>query len=176
MKGSVSVVSRTFLFLAVLAPLVACLPEGGMLETGTGGTGGTGPINCGGAGGGGGKANWTSVREIVDLTCQGADCHTTGDREPYMIGPAGLLSDTDLYSKLTTYKAKRCQDRVMVKPCAPDESAFYLAQRGLCEGAIGGTIGPLPQMPFGCKPEYYNCTPDDALEGVRQWILNGAPR
>jgi len=28
-------------------------------------------------------------------------------------------------------------------------------------------------MPFGCMDQ---CTPPDYLEGIRQWILNGAPQ
>ena len=62
---------------------------------------------------------------------------------------------------------------MLVKPCEPDESAFYRAQAGPCEG-VGGMA--LAQMPFGCMPEYANCTPADKLEGIRQWIANGAPR
>jgi hypothetical protein len=60
----------------------------------------------------------------------------------------------------------KCGQRLLVKPCAPEESAFYLAQAGLCPD--------VPQMPFGCTPAYDNCTPADKLEGVRQWILKGA--
>ena len=55
---------------------------------------------------------------------------------------------------------------MLVKPCAPEESAFYLAQMGQC--------GDLAQMPFGCDPKYDNCTPAEKLEGLRQWIANGA--
>ena len=51
---------------------------------------------------------------------------------------------------------------MLVKPCAPEESAFYVAQKGTC--------GDVPQMPFGCLPEFDNCTPADKLEGIRQWI------
>jgi hypothetical protein len=170
MKRCSSVLTRTFLILAVLVPIAACLPTGGAVDDGgAGGTGG-GMVSCGGSSGTSTFATWTAVREVVDLTCQGSDCHTQGDREPYMIGMTGLMSDADLYSKLTTYKAVRCMDRVMVKPCAPMESAFYLAQMGMCEGLAGV---PLPKMPFGCV-DY--CTSEEKLEGIRQWIANGAPR
>jgi len=93
----------------------------------------------------------------------------------YGLWLTGPLSDTDLYTKLTTFKSARCMDRVLVKPCAPNESAFYLAQAGLCEGGGGGD-GPLPYMPFGCMPIYDNCTAANLLEGVKQWIAKGAPR
>ena len=83
------------------------------------------------------------------------------------------LSDAELYSKLTTYKPLKCADRVLVKPCAPDDSSFYRALAGTCEG-VGGIA--LAQMPFGCLPQFDSCTPADKLEGIRQWIANGAPR
>ena len=78
------------------------------------------------------------------------------------------LSDADLYNTLTTYKTTKCGQRVLVKPCSPDESAFVIAQAGTC--------GDVLQMPFGCAPQYDNCTSADKLEGIRQWIANGAQR
>ena len=94
-----------------------------------------------------------------------------------MIGPTGDLSDAALYTKLTTYVAPLCGGRRLVKPCAPDDSAFVRAQAGMCEGLAGNALGmPLPYMPFGCEPVNDNCTPADKLEGIRQWIANGAPR
>ena len=179
--SSLTVAGTSFL-LALLAALGGCAPAG-ELPTGAGGTGGGGGsmggmggmVSCGGAPATSAKANWAGVREVVDLTCQGSDCHTQGDREPILFGIAGPLSDSDLYTKLTTYKAARCADRMLVKPCDPDQSAFYLAQAGLCEGGGGGD-GPLPYMPFGCDPKYENCTSAELLEGIRQWIAKGAPR
>jgi hypothetical protein len=138
------------------------------------------PINCGGAAGTSALANWAAVRSIVDgttggqVSCQGADCHTTGDRQPYMIGLTGPLSDDDLYTTLTTFVAPRCGNRVMVKPCDPDGSAFWRAQAGMCEGLP--PMVPLPRMPFGCRPEYDQCTSPDQLDGIRQWIATGASR
>jgi hypothetical protein len=109
------------------------------------------------SGGGSPYANFATIREIVLFKCGGAGCHS-GEREPR------LVDEAKLYSTLTTYVAQRCGNRLLVKPGSPDESAFYLAQKGLC-----GTN--LPQMPLGCVD---NCTPPDYLEGVRQWIANGA--
>jgi len=126
-------------------------------------------VSCGGSSGTSTLATWANVRDVVD-TCSGSDCHES--REPLMVGSGAPLSDAALYTKLTTYKPVKCGSRVMVAPCAPTDSAFYRAQAGMCEGA-GGT--PLPYMPFGCDPAYDNCTPADKLEGVRQWIANGAP-
>lgn len=165
--------------VVLLAALGACVPTASLQDaggTGGGGAAGTGGmVACGGAPATSDKANWAGVREVVDLTCQGADCHAQGDREPILFGLTGPLSDADLYTKLTTFKSARCMGRMMVKPCAPTESAFYLAQAGLCEGGGGGD-GPLPYMPFGCMPIYDNCTAAPLLEGIKQWIAKGAPR
>ena len=139
---------------------------------GSGGSGGSAPVSCGGAGGTGDKATWANVRDILAPDypiggCFGADCHTEGDREPFLFGlNSAPLSDADLYRKLTTYRTVKCGQRLLVNPCSPNQSAFYLAQMGLCE--------ELPQMPFGCEPANDNCTPDAKLEGLRQWIANGA--
>jgi hypothetical protein len=108
------------------------------------------------SGGGSPYANFAAIRDIVSFKCGGSGCH--GEREPR------LVDDAKLYSTLTTYVSQRCGNRLLVKPGSPQESAFYLAQNALC--------GPtLEKMPLGCVD---NCTPSDYLEGVRQWIANGA--
>src|SRR6476620_8164613 len=169
MKGHISIF-RAFLIVVALGTIGACLPEGGKLDPGIGGgTAGTGPISCGGATGTSALATWANVRDVVDNTCFGSDCHTTGDRAPTLLAISSApLSDADLYKTLTTYKTTKCGQRVLVKPCSPDESAFVIAQAGTC--------GDVLQMPFGCLPQYDNCPPADKLEGIRQWIANGAQR
>ena len=77
-------------------------------------------------------------------------------------------NDTTLYNTLTTYKVTKCGGRVLVKPCAPEDSAFYRAQNDPT------TCEMLPQMPFGCGGG--NCTQPDDLEIVREWIAAGAPK
>jgi hypothetical protein len=173
MKASVSLLARTTLFLALFFALAGCP---GAVETGdggspgTGGGSGSGMMACGGTPATSDLATWANVRDVVDNTCHGSDCHTTGERQPYMLATGSApLSDTDLYNKLTTFVADLCGNRMLVKPCAPDESAFYLAQAGMCGGNF-------PFMPFGCNPAYDNCTPADKLEGIRQWIAKGAPK
>jgi hypothetical protein len=168
MKVCVSYLVKTVLVVALLSALTACP---GTIDMGAGGSSGSGMVNCGGASGTSPLATWANVRDVVDNTCFGSDCHTTGDREPYMLATGSApLSDADLYNKLTTYTTTGlCSNRMLVKPCAPDESAFVLAQSGMCGAG-------LPYMPFGCSPAYDNCTPADKLEGIRQWIANGAPR
>jgi hypothetical protein len=177
MIGRISIF-RVFSVLIALGTVGACLPDPGGLPSGSGGTGGgsgrggSGTVSCGGSSGASALATWANVRSIIypDFGgCYGSDCHTQGDREPFLLGLNSTpLDDAVLYDKLTTYKTMKCGKRVLVKPCAPDESAFYLAQVGTCP--------ELPQMPFGCLPENDNCTPADKLEGLRQWIANGAPR
>lgn len=152
--------------------------SGGTASGGSGsggmGTGGSvsasgGAVGSGGGDGMPGLATWANLRDVVDNTCFGSDCHVQGEQEPILLGlSAAPLSDADLYAKLTTYKADMCGNRVLVKPGSPDDSAFYLAQAGKC--------GALPQMPFGCTPAYDNCTPMDKLEGIRQWIAAGATK
>src|SRR5262249_39784306 len=143
--------------LALLCPLAACpgnVDDPGMACVGTT------PTSA--------LATWANVRDVVNNTCFGSDCHTQGDREPFLLGlSAAPLSDAALYQKLTTYKTTKCMQHMLVKPCAPDESAFVLAQAGTC--------ADIPQMPFGCVPAYDNCTAADKLEGIRQWIAAGAP-
>ncbi len=192
MKNRSSLFAAAFVCLAggfaLLVPLGACIPPsdggpgtggtsgGGMSgsagQSGSGGRAGTGgaSVTCGSGGATGGTsvmANWALVREIV-ITCAGADCHA--DREPKLLAPAGQLSDADLYAKLTSHTSAKCGNRVLVNPCAPEESAFYLVQRP--EACGPGTTAK--QMPFGCGEGL--CTSADYLEGVRQWIARGAPR
>lgn len=100
------------------------------------------------------------MHEIVFTLCGGSGCHQPGDTPP------ALLDDAKLYSTLTTFVSKKCGNRVLVKPGSPEDSAFYLAQAGQCGSSLA-------KMPFGCVDQ---CTPPDYLEGIRQWILNGAPK
>ena len=177
MIGHISAFRISLTFVA-LGTLGACLadpgvgPSGAGGSSGTTGAGGTGMVSCGGAPGTSDLATWANVRSIFEGDpvggCYGADCHRQGEREPIMLGSSAPLSDAALYDKLTTYKTTKCGNRVLVKPCAPEQSSFYLAQTGMC--------GDLPQMPFGCLPEFDNCTAADKLEGLRLWIARGAPR
>jgi hypothetical protein len=204
MNGRVTVLAGSLTALALLAPTEACLvdrtptpsgddtggasgragsggaSQGGSKGGGTAGTGAGGKPGAGGAGGSPGSggtsatggtsgsggsssqyANFATVSEIVQAKCGGSGCHD-GDTPPTMLG----ISDAKLYTLLTAYVSTYCGNRVLVKPGSPDQSAFYLAQEGQC----GNT---LPQMPLGCVD---TCTPSDYLDGVRQWIANGAPQ
>jgi len=170
MKVCVSLLARTFLVLALFSAVGACAGNIDSGSPGSGGSSGTGMVACGGSTATSALANWANVRDVVDNTCHGSDCHTKGERALVLLDTGSApLSDTDLYNTLTTFHTDAlCGSRVMVKPCAPMESAFYLAQAGMCDN--------LPYMPFGCSPAYDNCTPADKLEGIRQWIADGARR
>jgi len=131
---------------------------------GASGTGGSGAATAGGTGAAGSSsmespyANFATMTEIVMVKCGGAGCHS-GEMPPT------LVADGTLHGTLTSYVSKLCGNRVLVKPGAPEDSAFYLAQAGLC----GDT---LPKMPLGCVD---TCVPADYVDGVRAWIAGGAP-
>jgi hypothetical protein len=126
----------------------------------SGGAGGGDPGSGGGAGSAQ-PASFATVREIVNATCGGSDCHQPGGTPPAL-----LTDDARLYANLLSFVAKACGGHVLIKPGAPQESAFYLVQTGGCDD-------PSFKMPLGCVDR---CTPPDYLEGVRQWIIQGAPR
>jgi hypothetical protein len=158
-QSSLPVLARTFTFLAVLGGLGAC--AGGLDADPSGAAG----ASCSPAatGGSAGSATWTDVKTVVGFYCGGTGCHNNGQMP-------NLFPDTDtaLYTTLMTYKVTKCGGRVLVKPCAPDDSAFYRAQSDPTKCEM------LPQMPFGCGGG--NCTQPDDLEIVRQWIAAGAPK
>ncbi len=137
---------------------------GGTVGDGTGGTDTGGTSATGGAGGtstgSSPLANFATIHDIVFSTCGGAGCHQPGN-EP----PALLVDDAKLYSTLMTYVSKKCGGRPLVSPGSPDDSAFYLVQSDKCGDGLS-------VMPLGCVDR---CTPSDYLEGVWQWIENGAP-
>jgi hypothetical protein len=135
----------------------------GGTASGSGGQGGT--INLGVDGGGASPyANFSTVQQIVQFKCGGGSCHNSVQNPMFASAP-------DLYTALTTDKAPDCMNYTLVKAGDPTHSAMYLAVAGLCPC--------VPQMPDGCtggdpnNPEY-SCLPPDYIEGLRQWIANGA--
>jgi len=132
---------------------------------GTGGTGGHGSGGVGAscsAAGSSSNGTFAHVKEVITFYCGGTGCHNAGQEPNLFPG-----NDATLYKTLTTYKVSKCGNRVLVKPCAPDDSAFYRVQ------TEPTGCSPLPQMPFGCGQG--SCTDPDDLDGVRQWIASGAP-
>lgn len=134
---------------------------GGTGGFGAGGTGGvgTGGVGTGGTSGGSSElANFATVRQIANLRCGFSDCHATGD---HLV----LMDDANLYTTLTTHTVTKCGGRTLVQPGTPEQSAFWLVMQGLCEA--------LPRMPNGCVD---NCIPQEYIDGVGEWIANGAPQ
>lgn len=188
--SSISIGAFSFSLL-IAASLTGCLPGGGTLDqtdggagsgggsggsaggSGGSGSGGTGSSACGGSSGTSPNANFAFVKTLISNTCAGADCHEQGGNyQPYLIGMSGPFSDAELHMKLTTLTSQKCGGRVLVKPCEPDASAFYLVQK---PGDACGT-GAF-RMPFACidSPDALTrCTLADELEAIRQWIANGA--
>jgi len=161
--SSLSVLARTFALLVVFGGAGAC--AGGLESSpGQGGSGGTaGAVSCAATGGSVGAATFSDVKAVVGFYCGGTTCHNSGQLP-------NLFPDDDatLYATLMTYKVTKCGGRVLVKPCAPQDSAFFRAQ------SDPTTCEMLPQMPYGCGTG--NCTQPDDLEIVRQWIAAGAPK
>ena len=153
-----SVLVRTSALLVV----VGCAPGSSLDPAGHGGAAGVASCSAGGTGGSSSFATWSGVKTVIGFYCGGAGCHNEGQPPNYFPG-----DDATLYRTLTEYKVAKCGGRVLVKPCAPEESAFYLAQ------AEPPMCNPLPRMPFGCGQG--SCTAPEDLEDVRQWIAKGAP-
>ncbi|SRR6266545_3705655 len=166
--SSLPVLARTFAFLVVLGGLGACAGDLGQ-NAGQGGSSGqsgaSGAASCGSAatGGGSGTATWSDLKTVVGFYCGGTGCHNNG-QTPNLFPN----DDATLYRTLTEYKVTKCGGRVLVKPCAPEDSALYRAQTNPT------TCETLPQMPFGCGGG--NCTQPDDLDIVRRWIAGGAPK
>ena len=158
--SSLSVLARTSALLVVLGGVGACA---GGLDSNPGQGGSGGGASCAATGGSAGSATFSDVKTVVGFYCGGSTCHNSGQTP-------NLFPDSDaaLYTTLTTYKVTKCGGRVLVKPCAPEDSAIYRAQ------SDPTTCEMLPQMPFGCGVG--SCTQPDDLEIVRQWIAEGAPK
>ena len=60
------------------------------------------------------------MKTVIGFYCGGAGCHNEGQPPNYFPD-----DDATLYRTLTEYKVTKCGGRVLVKPCAPEESAFY---------------------------------------------------
>jgi len=165
--SSVPVLVRTSALVVVLVGLGACSGElasntgrGG--SSGQSGAGGGASCSAGGTGGSSSFATWSGVKTIIGFYCGGAGCHNEGQPPNYFPD-----NDATLYRTLTEYTVAKCGGRVLIKPCAPEDSAFYRAQ------AEPPMCDLLLRMPFGCGEG--SCTSPEDLEDIRQWIAKGAP-
>jgi len=88
-----------------------------------------------------------------------------GDK-PYVF----IENDQTIYQQLLDTAIERCENRKLLVPGDPDNSALYLVLNGTC-----GSVG---KMPLGCyeQGEYNYCTDHDDRERLRLWILAGAPQ
>jgi hypothetical protein len=77
-------------------------------------------------------------------------------------------NDQQLYTNLTSYVSKACNNTKLVDPCNPAQSALVNILKGPC--------GTAPRMPFGCSADAGDCIPDEYIAAVAQWIAKGAPR
>jgi hypothetical protein len=103
------------------------------------------------------------------MTCAAAPCHGLHGMAP-PTHPLELPTNDDalLYTNLTTYVSKACNNTKLVTPGDPSQSALLKILRGPC--------GMTPRMPYGCTEDAGDCIPDDYIAAVEQWIKNGAVR
>lgn len=103
------------------------------------------------------------------MTCAAAPCHGVGGIAPPG-DPLALPTNDDalLYTNLTSYVSKACNNMPLVTPGAPAQSALL--------SILSGPCGTTPRMPFGCSAEAGDCIPDEYVAAVAQWIADGAPQ
>lgn len=103
------------------------------------------------------------------MTCAAAPCHGLHGMAP-PDHPLELPTNDDalLYTNLTTYVSKACNNTKLVTPGDPSQSALLTILRGPC--------GMTPRMPYGCSADNGDCIPDAYIAAVEHWIANGAPR
>lgn len=103
------------------------------------------------------------------MPCAAAPCHGVNGMappgKPLELPP---MNDQQLYTNLTTYVSKACNNTKLVTPGNPSQSALIKI--------ISGPCGMTPRMPYGCSPDADDCIPDEYIMAVTQWIANGAPR
>lgn len=96
------------------------------------------------------------------------DCHASGGDLPQV-----FRNDDTLYDTLMTKVIARCENRVLVVPGKPEDSALYLV-------LLGESCGTVGQMPTGCyeseDPSINTCAKPEDIEALRLWILAGAPK
>lgn len=95
-------------------------------------------------------------------------CHEEGGDLPQV-----FKNDETLHDTLLTKTIERCENRVLVKPGDPEESALFRVLSGL-------PCGTVSRMPSGCyasdDPDLNSCTVPSDLERIRLWIAAGAPK
>jgi hypothetical protein len=125
----------------------------------------------------GGPSNVTpmtfdELRTFLDTPGKGIascfSCHEAGGCLPQV-----FKNDDTLYDTLMTHMITRCENKLLVVPGDPENSALYRVLHG-------DTCGTVTRMPQGCyasdDPEQNTCITDDVTERLRLWIEMGAPK
>ena len=134
---------------------------------------GNGAASAGGSSAGSSPANvepatWDTIKLVLTGThppCNSSICH--GGNGKVSLG-FPVNDDAQLYTVLTQYVSKACDDMVLVSPGHPEASALVKVLKGPCSDQV-------PRMPNGCTDDAGNCVPDDYIAAVEQWIADGAP-
>ena len=150
--------------------------SGGAATAGSAAASGGSPI-AGAAGsdaGSGVPATFDTVKLVLGggggiMPCSAAPCHgVNGVAPPDRPLELPPMDDSQLYANLTSYVSRACNDKKLVEPGKPDQSALVTILKGPC--------GATPRMPYGCSPEAGDCIPDEYIQAVAAWITAGARR
>jgi hypothetical protein len=154
----------------------------GGLATGGAATGGESPSGGGNGTGGGYPATYATVTNLVGLglngmyiACGNSSCHN-GETQPRMFWESSA-DDALLYQTLTTFAADLCDNKVLVVPNDPENSALLSILRGECDDFVSPPSPPMSsRMPSGCDPDPVtgNCLDEATIGSIEQWIASGA--
>lgn len=132
-------------------------------------------MNSGGSPGAGGGLGSGGAADVAPLAfsvleayltseaCSGSDCH--GQEEPHYAREGG-----DLHQLLTTHVVPRCNNKRLVVPGSPEQSALIDV---LSAEAPLDACAELPRMPYGCID---TCLREEDILGIAAWIRAGAPK
>ncbi|WP_044966549.1 MULTISPECIES: hypothetical protein [Sorangium] len=98
----------------------------------------------------------------MEAHCSDATCHN-GEAQPT------LLDDETLYATLTSHISEACGNIPVVTPGDPARSALVKIIKEPC--------GDAGRMPRGCNPApgpEYTCLPQEYIDAIEQWVLDGA--
>jgi hypothetical protein len=103
------------------------------------------------------------------MPCFAAPCHGVNGMAP-PDHPLELpqSNDAQLFTNLTSYVSKACNNTKLVTPGNPAQSALVTILKGAC--------GATPRMPYGCSEQAGDCIPADYIAALSKWIADGAKR
>jgi hypothetical protein len=110
-----------------------------------------------------GAMTWTQIQTMLSGTCAGLACHTNGDA----LGGLADLDDYDLgYDELVNAAAECSGTSFGVRVLPGDPDASFLMEKLDQATPDCGSRMPLGATPLGAS----------IRDGIRQWILGGAPK